>query len=97
MADLSPAAVAVAGAFVAAILYAGIWYATRGLSRFAKMLAMLAPLSLLIPALLYMSTLWAADRTANAAKPPAPSLEHPEARGKAEGQVERSRDGSAGK
>jgi esterase/lipase superfamily enzyme len=92
MADLSPAAVAVAVLLVAAILYACIWYATRGLSRFAQMLAMLAPVFLLIPALLYMAMLSAPDRMAMAPRPaPAPSVESTEARRQADLEIAESR------
>ena len=88
MADLSPAAVNVAVLLVAAILYAVIWYATRGLSRFAQMLARLAPLSLLIPGLLYMSTLSTRERMAMAPRP-APSVESTDMRRSAEMEAER--------
>jgi esterase/lipase superfamily enzyme len=89
MADLSPAAVAVAVLLVAAILYACIWYATRGLSRFAQMLAMLAPVFLLIPALLYMAMLSAPARMAMAPRPaPAPSVESAEIGRRAEAEAQ---------
>ena len=39
MAELSPAIVNIAVLVVGALLYALIWYATRNLSRFAKVLA----------------------------------------------------------
>ena len=92
MADLSPAAVAIAVLVVAAILYAWIWYATRGLSRFAQMLALLTPVFLLIPALLYMSMLRAPERMAMAPRPaPPPSVESTEARRQADLEVAESR------
>jgi esterase/lipase superfamily enzyme len=92
MADLSPAAVAVAVLLVAAILYAWIWHATRGLSRFAQMLALLAPVFLLIPALLYMSMLRAPERMAMAPRPaPPPSVESTEARRQADLEIAESR------
>ena len=88
MADLSPAAVAIAVLVVAAILYAWIWYATRGLSRFAQMLALLTPVFLLIPALLYMSMLRAPERMAMAPRPaPPPSVESTEARRQADLEI----------
>jgi esterase/lipase superfamily enzyme len=92
MADLSPAAVAIAVLVVAAILYAWIWYATRGLSRFAQMLALLAPVFLLIPALLYMSMLRAPERMAMAPRPAPPrSVESTEARRQADLEIAESR------
>ena len=53
MAELSPAGANIAILVVGVLLYALIWYATRDLSRFAKVLARAAPLGLLIPLLLY--------------------------------------------
>ena len=40
---------------VAGLLYAIIWYATRGLPRLAKVLARLLPLIMIVPAVLYFS------------------------------------------
>jgi len=57
MAELSPAGVNIAILVAGVVLYAIIWFATRNLSRFAKVLARVSPLGLLIPALLYMSML----------------------------------------
>ena len=89
MADLSPAAVNVAVLLVAAILYAVIWHATRGVSRFAQVLARLAPLSLLIPGLLYLSMLSAPERKAMAPRPaPAPSVESAQVQRRAGAEAE---------
>ena len=71
MAELSPAIINSAILVVGALLYAFIWYATGDLSRFAKVLARLAPLGLLIPALIYVSML-SAPRQAAMAPQPAP-------------------------
>jgi esterase/lipase superfamily enzyme len=57
MADLSPAAAGIAILIAGAFLYGLVWYASRGLSRFAKILARVVPLGLLLPALLYVSLL----------------------------------------
>ena len=37
------------------LLYALIWYATRGLPGFARMLARIVPLLIIVPAVLYLS------------------------------------------
>ena len=71
MAELSPAGVNIAVLAVAVVLYGIIWFATRGLSRFAKVLARLSPLGLLIPALLYVSMLTKPGREAAAPRPEA--------------------------
>jgi len=50
MGELSPAAVNIAILAAGLVLYALIWYLTRGLPRFAKVLARLLPLGLVLPA-----------------------------------------------
>ncbi len=79
MAQLSPAGVNIAIVVVGALLYAFIWFATRDLSRLAKILARLAPLGLIIPVLLYLSMAAAPKRDAMAPRPaPAPPVESAE-------------------
>jgi esterase/lipase superfamily enzyme len=56
MAGFSSAEIDIAIAVAALVLYAFIWFATRNLSRFAKILARLAPLGLILPAMLYLSS-----------------------------------------
>jgi esterase/lipase superfamily enzyme len=68
MADLSPANAGIAVFIVLAFLYGIVWYASRGLSRFAKILARVAPLGVLIPVLLYVSMASRAPMTG--ARPP---------------------------
>jgi esterase/lipase superfamily enzyme len=55
MGDLSPAAVNIGILAGALVLYALIWYLTRGLPRFAKVLARLLPLGLVLPAMILLS------------------------------------------
>jgi hypothetical protein len=52
---VSPAAVNIAILAAGLLLYALIWYLTRGLPRFAKALARLLPLGLVLPAMLILS------------------------------------------
>jgi esterase/lipase superfamily enzyme len=55
MLDISPTFIEVAVPVVAGLLYAVIWYATRGLPRLAKVLARVLPLMVIVPAVLYVS------------------------------------------
>jgi len=55
MGEVSPAAVNIAILAAGLLLYALIWYLTRGLPRFAKVLARLLPLGLVLPAMLILS------------------------------------------
>jgi len=90
MADLSPAIVNIAVLVAGAILYALVWHATRGLPRFAQMLARLAPLFMLIPVLLYASMISAPRPPTMAHRPaPQPTLESAEARRTAEAEVQK--------
>ena len=57
MVQLSPPSLDVAVLVVGLVLYAFIWFATRNLSRVGKILARLAPLGLVIPAMVYLSWL----------------------------------------
>jgi esterase/lipase superfamily enzyme len=57
MSELSPPGVEIAVLVAGAMLYAFIWFATRNLSRVGKILARLAPLGLVIPAMVYLSAL----------------------------------------
>ena len=57
MAELSPTGVEIAILVAGALLYAFIWFATRNLSRAAKILARAAPLGLIVPAMIYLSAL----------------------------------------
>ncbi|HEU0157918.1 MAG TPA: alpha/beta hydrolase, partial [Hyphomicrobiaceae bacterium] len=55
MGEVSPAAVNIAILAAGLLLYALIWYLTRGLPRIAKVLARLLPLGLVLPAMLILS------------------------------------------
>jgi esterase/lipase superfamily enzyme len=66
-----PAALNIAVLVVGASLYGLIWYASRGLSRFAKVLARVVPLGLLIPALLYVPLHSTRPAQVGSARPPA--------------------------
>ena len=57
MAELSPPGVEIAIVVAGALLYAFIWVATRNLSRAAKILARLAPLGVIVPAMIYLAGL----------------------------------------
>ena len=70
MAELSPAIISIAVLLVGVLLYALIWYATQGLSRFAKVLARATPLGLLIPILLYASMISTSRPSKMAARAP---------------------------
>jgi esterase/lipase superfamily enzyme len=68
MADFSPA-IPIAGA----LIYAFIWFATRNLSRVAKILARVVPLGLIVPVMVYLS---GSSRLAMAPRPaPPPNVE----------------------
>jgi hypothetical protein len=53
------------------LLYAFIWFATRNLSRVGKILARLAPLGLVLPAMIYLSSVSGSrmDVTSKAPRP----------------------------
>ena len=56
MGELSPLGIYLAVFIGSLLLYAFIWYATRALPRMAQILARVAPLAVIIPALLYVSS-----------------------------------------
>src|SRR5262249_62410296 len=58
MAQLSESSPAIAVLIAGAVFYVFVWFATRNLSRAGKILARLAPLGLVIPAMVYLSSLW---------------------------------------
>jgi len=70
MGEVSPAAVNVAILAAGLLLYALIWYLTRGLPRFPKVLARLLPLGLVLPAMLILSGQNLAPRRELATAPP---------------------------
>ena len=70
MGEVSPAAVKVAILAAGLLLYALIWYLTRGLPRFARVLARLLPLGLVLPAMLILSGQNLAPRRELATAPP---------------------------
>jgi esterase/lipase superfamily enzyme len=74
MGELSPLAVYLAVFAGTLLLYAFIWYATRALPRMAQILARLAPLALIVPALIYLSAVGTrlAEGENEAAAPPPP-------------------------
>ena len=71
MGELSPLAIYLVVLVGALLIYAFIWYASGGLPRMAQILARVAPLALIIPALLYVSSL----EHHRVAAPRAPSTE----------------------
>ncbi len=73
MGEVSPAAVNVAILAAGLLLYALIWYLTRGLPWFAKVLARLLPLGLVLPAMIIMSGHNLAPRRELATAPPPPA------------------------
>jgi esterase/lipase superfamily enzyme len=74
MAELSPASIEIAILLAGALIYAFIWFATRNLSRAAKILARVVPLGLVIPVMIYMS---GTNRLAMAPSPvPGPTVEN---------------------
>ena len=73
MGELSPAAVNIAILAAGLVLYALIWYLTRGLPRFAKVLARLLPLGLVLPAMLILSGQHRAPNRELATAPPLPT------------------------
>jgi esterase/lipase superfamily enzyme len=73
MAELSPASVEIAIPVMGALIYAFIWFATRNMSRAAKILARVVPLGLIVPVMIYLS---GSNRLAMAPKPTtAPRIE----------------------
>src|SRR5262249_23350579 len=56
-AELSPPSPQIVVLIAGVVLYVFIWFATRNLSRVGKILARLAPLGLVIPAMVYLSSL----------------------------------------
>ena len=73
MGEVSPAAVNVAILAAGLLLYALIWSLTRGLPRFAKLLARLLPLGLVLPVLIILSGQKLAPRREFATAPPPPA------------------------
>jgi len=73
MRELSPAAINIAILAGGLFLYALIWYLTRGLPRFAKVLARLLPLGLVLPAMILLSDHNSPLRTRVATAPPPPA------------------------
>ncbi len=55
MPEFAPEVFEIAVPVLAGLLYAIIWYATRGLPRLAKVLARVLPLVVIVPAVLYFS------------------------------------------
>jgi len=85
MAQLSAPSIAVLVAGV--VLYVAIWLATRKLSRVGKILVRLAPLGLVIPAMVYLSSLWGVrvGLPPTALPPQGPMLERDGAQGRGPG------------
>jgi esterase/lipase superfamily enzyme len=72
MGELSPPTVYLAAFVGALLIYGFIWYATRALPRMAQILARVAPLALIIPALLYLSSISGQRAVKELAAPRAP-------------------------
>jgi esterase/lipase superfamily enzyme len=68
MGELSPLGLYLAAFAGALLLYAFIWFATRSLPRMAQILARVAPLALILPALLYVSSLGTREELESAAR-----------------------------
>src|SRR5262245_3468677 len=79
MGEVSPAAVNIGILAAGLLLYALIWYLTRGLPRVAKVLARLLPLGVVLPAMIFLSGQDYAPRkeVATAPAPPAARREAP--------------------
>jgi esterase/lipase superfamily enzyme len=73
MGEVSPAAVNVAILAAGLLLYGLIWYLTRGLPWFAKVLARLLPLGLVLPAMIILSGQNLAPKRELATAPPPPA------------------------
>ena len=73
MAELTPAGIEIAILVAGALLYAFIWFATRNLSRVAKILARLAPLGLIVPVMIYLSALSGSRMDVTSKAPPVES------------------------
>ena len=73
MAELTPAGIEIAMLVAGALLYAFIWFATRNLSRVAKILARLAPLGLIVPVMIYLSALSGSRMDVTSKAPPVES------------------------
>lgn len=57
MAGLSPVSIEIAVLAAGVVIYACIWFATRNMSRAAKILARVVPLGLVVPVMIYLSGL----------------------------------------
>ncbi len=77
MGELSPLGIYLAVFIGSLLLYAFIWYATRALPRMAKILARVAPLALIIPALLYVSSARRTDSDLAASRAPSTETRGP--------------------
>jgi luciferase family oxidoreductase group 1 len=74
MADFSPASVEITILIAGALIYAFIWFASRNLSRAAKILARVVPLGLVVPVMIYVSGTTSKQATAPYVERRAPPL-----------------------
>src|SRR5262245_14403228 len=94
MAQLSAPSPEIAVPIAGVVLYLFIWFATRNLSRVGKILARLAPLGLVIPAMVYLSSL-SGTRLGGAPLTPTMSQAPPAEPGRDRAERDRPGSGSA--
>ena len=94
MAELSPPSPEFVVLIAGLALYVFIWFATRNLSRVGKILARLAPLGLVIPVMVYLSSL-SGPRPDGAPTAPTMSQAPPVQRGRDRAETDRSGSGAA--
>ena len=96
MAELSPPSPEIIVLIAGVVVYVFIWFATRNLSRVGKILARLAPLGLVIPAMVYLSSL-SGTRPGGAPTAPTTSQAPPLERGSDRAEKDRGRQETAGR
>ena len=94
MAELSPPSPEIIVLIAGVVVYVFIWFATRNLSRVGKILARLAPLGLVIPAMVYLSSL-SGTRPGGAPMAPTTSQAPPMERGSDRAEKDRGRQETA--
>jgi esterase/lipase superfamily enzyme len=92
MVQLSPPSPEIVVLIAGLVLYVFIWFATRNLSRVGKILARLAPLGLVIPAMVYLSSL---SGTRLGGAPMAPTKSQPPQAERGSDRAEKDRPGSS--
>jgi esterase/lipase superfamily enzyme len=92
MVQLSPPSPEIVVLIAGLVFYVFIWFATRNLSRVGKILARLAPLGLVIPAMVYLSSL---SGTRLGGAPMAPTTSQPPQAERGSDRAEKDRPGSS--